>query len=110
MRIAIEMRKEKLTVWSCTSTAIGVVAELMDMHAAFGRLIVTGDVVGDGSRRGLGGLLEADGAAHLRVTAEDCNCMGDILVVMGNNSRGVEPGRRKKKRLKSLDGEERILG
>ena len=62
------------TVRSGAGAAVGVVAELVDVHAALGRGIVAGDVVGDGRWGGLGGLLKVDGSADLGVTAEDCDC------------------------------------
>ena len=36
---------ERLTVWSGAGTAIGIVAELMNMHASLGRSIIALDVV-----------------------------------------------------------------
>lgn len=65
---------EGVEVGSGAGAAVGVVAELVDMHAALGRGIVAGDIVGDGRVRGLGRLLEGDRSADLRVTAEDCDC------------------------------------
>ena len=63
--------------------AIRVVAELVDVHAALGGGVVAFDVVGDGGRGGLGGLLEGYGAVDGGVTAEDCNCCGGgVLAVM----------------------------
>lgn len=56
--------------------AIGVVAELVHVHAALGRGVVAADVVGDGRWGGLGRLLKGDGAADLGVAAEDCDCVG----------------------------------
>jgi hypothetical protein len=58
-------------------TAIGVIAELMDMHAALGRGVAAGDVVGDGRRGGFGGLLEGYGAADFGVATEDGHCRGE---------------------------------
>lgn len=58
------------------STAVGIVAELVDVHAALGRGVAAGDVVGDGCGGGLGGLLEGDCSADLGVAAEDCDCVG----------------------------------
>ncbi len=62
---------------SGAGAAIGVVAELVDVHAALGGGIVARDVVGDGGWGGLGRLLKGDGSADLGVTAEDCDCIGD---------------------------------
>lgn len=54
--------------------AVGVVAELVDVHAALGRGVVARDVVGDGCWGGLGRLLKGDGPADLGVPAEDSDC------------------------------------
>ena len=62
-------------------TTVGVVTELMNVHATFGVGVVARDVVGDGCWGGLGGLLEGDGSLDVGVTAEDCDCEGgDVLV------------------------------
>ena len=57
--------------------AVGVVTELVDVHAALGGGIVARDVVGDGCWGGFGRLLEGDGSADFGVAAEDCDCIGD---------------------------------
>lgn len=57
-----------------TGAAVGVVTELVDVHAALGGGIVAFDIVGDGGGAGLGRLFEGDGAADGGVTTEDCNC------------------------------------
>lgn len=49
--------------------AVGVVAELVDVHAALGRGVVACDVVRDGRRGGFGRLLKGDGPADLGVPA-----------------------------------------
>ena len=65
-------------------TAVGVVAELVDVHAALGGGVGAADVVGDGCRARFGGLLEGDGAAYAGVTAEDCDCwIEERLAVAG---------------------------
>ena len=61
-------------MWSGARAAVGVVAELVDVHAAVGGGVVASDVVGDGRRGGFGRLLEGDGSADFGVTAEDCDC------------------------------------
>ena len=66
---------ELFTVWSGARATIGVVSELVDVHAPVGRGIVACDVVGDCGGGGFGGLLEVDGSADLGVTAEDCDCV-----------------------------------
>lgn len=67
---------EWLTMRSSARTAIGVVAELVDVHAALGGGVVAGDVVGDGRGGRFGRLLEGDGSADFGVSAEDCDCVG----------------------------------
>lgn len=71
-------------------TAIGVVAELVDVHAALGGGVVAGDVVGDGCRGCLGRLLEGDGSADFGVAAEDCDCVGEGVGQLGGLGGGVE--------------------
>jgi len=53
--------------------AVGVVTELMDVHATLGIRIVSGDIPSDGSWGGFGGLLESDGSGDLGVTSDGCN-------------------------------------
>lgn len=54
--------------------AVGVVSKLVHVHATLGVGIVAGDVPADGGVRGVGGLLEGDGALDVGVTPEDGNC------------------------------------
>lgn len=61
------------TVRTGACAAIGVVAELMDVHAALGGGVAAVDVVGDGCWGGFGGLFEGHGTANGRFTAEDCD-------------------------------------
>lgn len=69
-----EQRKgPALTVRAGRGATVGVVTELVNVHATLGIGIVTGDVVGDGGGRGLVGLLEGDGAGDLRVSSDECN-------------------------------------
>jgi len=56
--------------------AVGVVTELMNVHATLSVGIVTGDVPCDGGRGGLGFLLESDGTGDLGVTSDGCNWGG----------------------------------
>ena len=65
----IEMRSGR-------STAISIIAKLMDVHAALRRGVAAGDVVGDGCGGGFRGLLEDDCSADLGIAAEDCDCAG----------------------------------
>ena len=58
-----------------TGAAVGVVAELMDVDASFGRGIRPFDIIADGGGAGLGGLLEGDGAANGGVPTENGDCV-----------------------------------
>jgi hypothetical protein len=80
----IEMRSSR-------GTAIGIIAELMDVHATVGRGVAAGDVVGDGCGGGFGGLLEGDCSADLGVATEDCDCAGvsrGWVRCLGGTSKG----------------------
>lgn len=59
---------------SSARAAVGVVAELVDVHAALGVGVVAGDVPADGCVGGFGRLLEGDGALDDGVTPENGNC------------------------------------
>lgn len=65
---------ERVEVGPGAGAAVGVVAELVDVHAALGGGVVAGDVVGDGRVGGLGGLLEGHGSTDFGVTADHCDC------------------------------------
>ena len=54
--------------------AVGVVTELVDVHATLSVGVIALEVVGDGRGAGLGGLLEGDGATDGRVTTDNCDC------------------------------------
>lgn len=54
--------------------AVGVVAELVDVHTPLGGGVVAADVVGNGGGGGFVGLFEGDRAADFGVAAEDCHC------------------------------------
>lgn len=56
--------------------AVGVVTELMDVHATLGTRVVARDVPGDAGGRGLRGLLEGHLSGDLGVSSEDGNCRG----------------------------------
>ena len=56
-----------------TSAAVGVVTELMDVHATLGVGVVACDIPGDGGGRGLGGLLKCHMASDLGVSSKDRN-------------------------------------
>lgn len=64
----------KLTVWTCTSAAIGIVAEGVDVDATLSVGIIACNVPGDGSFGSLGFLLEGHGALDVAITTEDCDC------------------------------------
>lgn len=70
--------------------AIGVVTELVDVHATLGVGVIAMDLVGDGGWGGVVGLLEADGAADFGVAAEDCNCEGGGGMSVGKTSLYLE--------------------
>jgi hypothetical protein len=53
---------------------VGVVTELVDVHAALGVGVVASDVPRDSGRGGLGSLLEGHGAGDVGVATEDRNC------------------------------------
>ena len=71
--LSISSGRYVLTVWAGGGAAVGVVTELVDVHAALGVGIVAGDVPGDGGVGVLVGLLEGNGSGDLGVTAELCN-------------------------------------
>lgn len=62
-----------LTVGSGGCAAIGIVTELMDMHATLSIGVVASDVPCDRGRRGFGLLLKGDRPGDLRVTSHGCN-------------------------------------
>ncbi len=60
-------------MWASGGAAVGVVAELMDVHATLNVGVVSGDIPGDGGGGVLPSLLEGDGASDLGVPTELCN-------------------------------------
>jgi hypothetical protein len=62
--------------------AIGVVTELMDVHATLSIRVITLDVPSDGGRGGFRALLESHMASDLGVTPDDGNCEGSISVTV----------------------------
>lgn len=69
-------RKEgRRTMRSRAGAAVGVVPELMDVHATFGGRVVPGDVVGDGGGGGFGALLEGDETTDGGIPAENGDCL-----------------------------------
>ena len=60
-------------MWASRGAAVGVVTELVDVHAALSVGIVSGDVPGDGGLGVLVGLPKGNGAGDLGITAELCN-------------------------------------
>lgn len=69
----MQTREEVLTVRSGRGATIGVVTELMNVHATLRVGIVASDVVRDGGRRGLVGLLELYGPRDLGVSPNNCD-------------------------------------
>lgn len=65
------------TVGPSARTAVGIVTELVNVHASLRVAIVALEVVGDGRGAGLATLLKGDGARDVGVTANDCDCCGE---------------------------------
>ena len=61
-------------MWPRGCAAVGVVTELVNVHATLSVRVVAVDLVGDGCWGRVVGLLEADGSADFGVTTEDCDC------------------------------------
>jgi hypothetical protein len=77
--------------------AIGVVTKGVDVEATLGVGVIAGDVVGDGGRGTLRGLLEDDGAGDLCVSSEDSNCrssLADCLQAIPERRRAARQSRR----------------
>lgn len=70
----------RLTVRTGRGAAVGVVAKCVNVEAALGVGVVTGDVVGNGRGSRLGGLLEDDGPGDLGVAADDTNWQCQWLI------------------------------
>ena len=62
-------------MWTGARTAVGVISELVDVHATFGGGVTAGDVVRNGGRGRFGALLEGDGAGYGGITAKDSDCV-----------------------------------
>ena len=58
---------------SSGGAAVGVIAELVNVHATLRMRIVTADVPSDSRRGGLRLLLEGDGTGNFRVTSDRSN-------------------------------------
>ncbi len=56
---------------SSAGAAVGVVTELMNVHASFGIGIVAGEIPADGGGGGLRGLLEGHLATNFGVSSDD---------------------------------------
>lgn len=67
--------------------AVGVVAKGVDVEATLGVGVIAGDVVGDGGRGTLRGLLEDDGAGDLGVSSEDGDCDSRLAQCLGDESQ-----------------------
>lgn len=72
--------------------AVGVVTKGVDVEATLCVGVVAGDVVGDGGRGTLRGLLEDDGAGDLGVSSEDSDCNAGLArcVVDSTNSWSIK--------------------
>ena len=62
-----------LTVGPSGCAAVGVVTELVDVHATLSIGIVAFDIPSDGGRGALRLLLEGNGTGDLRVSSDGCN-------------------------------------
>jgi hypothetical protein len=82
-----------LTVGSSGGAAVGIVTELMDVHATLSAGIVTSDIPRDGGGRGLRVLLESDGSSDLGVTSDLCNCRQRITCQQEQRKEGLLTGR-----------------
>lgn len=69
----VERFSGSLTVWASAGAAVGVVAELVDVHPTLGGRVVPLYVVGDGCGGLFGSLLKGDGALDIGVTTENGN-------------------------------------
>lgn len=58
-------------MWSSGSAAVGVITKLMNVHSSLRIGIVAGDVVLNGGRVRIGGLLEDNSAGDLGVTTQN---------------------------------------
>jgi hypothetical protein len=67
-----------LTMRTSRCAAVGVITELMDVHAPLGIGVVASDVPCDGGRGRLSRLLEGNGASDLRITSNECNYGGPM--------------------------------
>ena len=65
---------------SGAGTAVGVVTELVDVHAAQGLRVVALEVVGDVRRGALALLLKRHDAVHRRVAADESHCATRAVV------------------------------
>ena len=60
-------------MWTSAGAAVGVVTELMDVHASVGIGVIAADIPADGGGGGLGGLLEGHLAGDFGVSSDDSN-------------------------------------
>lgn len=65
---------------TCGCAAVGVVTELMNVHATLSIGIIASDVPCDGCGGVLGFLFECDGTGDLGVTSDACNWRDGVLV------------------------------
>lgn len=61
-------------MWPSRGTAVGIVTELMNVHATLGIRVVAGDVVGDLGWARLGVLFKRHGPSDLGVSFQDGDC------------------------------------
>lgn len=67
-------------MWASAHAAVGVITELVNVHASLSVGIVARDVVADSGWGRLVGLLECDGSLDGGITSKDSNC-GSIMLV-----------------------------
>jgi hypothetical protein len=68
------IKRSEHTVRTGGCATIGIVPELMDVHATLSVWVIALDIPGDGGWRGFGALLEGHMASDLGVSSDDGNC------------------------------------
>lgn len=79
-------------MWASAGAAVGVVAELVDVHSTLGGGVVALYVVGDGCGGLFGSLLKGDGALDIGVTTENGNYIDKPGSVSLSNNMEVRGG------------------
>lgn len=84
---------EGVEVRTGRGAAVGVVTKGVDVEATLCVGVVAGDVVGDGGRGTLRGLLEDDGAGDLGVSSEDSDCNAGLARCVVDSTNRAGPSR-----------------